>query len=220
MKILQKVAILIIIIILPVTLVLTAVRICLTPTFLEVEYRLPGFPTDSYGFTLTERLHWAKISSAYLLDEISTSELASKYLPNGQPLYNAREIEHMQDVKNLTKAAFVILYCGLGFLVSLCIIAWLIQWQKDYWQAIQYGGKLTIFLIFALILGVLLNFNQIFTAFHGIFFESGTWLFHFNDTLIRLFPLRFWQDIFLFIGGVNLLVALFLIFFSKQLMKK
>ncbi len=33
--------------------------------------------------------------------------------------------------------------------------------------------------------------------FHGLFFNGNTWLFAYSDTLIRLFPIRFWEDTFL-----------------------
>ena len=41
-------------------------------------------------------------------------------------------------------------------------------------------------------------FWSFFAGFHAIFFEGDTWQFAYSDTLIRLFPLRFWQDAFLF----------------------
>jgi len=45
--------------------------------------------------------------------------------------------------------------------------------------------------------GILLNPNifwNFFAWFHSLFFEGDTWLFEYSDTLIRLFPIRFWQD--------------------------
>ena len=41
-------------------------------------------------------------------------------------------------------------------------------------------------------------FWALFEGFHAIFFEGDSWLFLYSDTLIRLFPIRFWQDTFLF----------------------
>ena len=45
-------------------------------------------------------------------------------------------------------------------------------------------------------------FWSFFAGFHSIFFEGDSWLFEYSDTLIRLFPLRFWQDTFLFAAGL------------------
>ena len=39
----------------PVVLVLAAVRLLMTPLFLIVEYNTPGFPEDRYGFTKEDR---------------------------------------------------------------------------------------------------------------------------------------------------------------------
>ena len=70
------------------------------------------------------------------------------------------------------------------------------------------GGKLTLFLLAGLLLFAGLSFNAFFTGFHAIFFEGDSWLFLYSDTLIRLFPLRFWRDVIFVIGGLTILGAL------------
>jgi uncharacterized membrane protein len=47
-------------------------------------------------------------------------------------------------------------------------------------------------------------FFTFFAGFHSLFFEGNSWLFLFSDTLIRLFPIRFWQDAFLFAALIAL----------------
>ncbi len=53
-------------------------------------------------------------------------------------------------------------------------------------------------------------FWNFFAGFHSLFFTGDSWLFSYSDTLIRLFPIRFWQDAFLFAaiialgGGIGL----------------
>ncbi len=57
-------------------------------------------------------------------------------------------------------------------------------------------------------------FWAFFSGFHALFFEGDSWLFAYSDTLIRLFPLRFWQDTFLFAtliavaGGLGLALGI------------
>jgi integral membrane protein (TIGR01906 family) len=63
-------------------------------------------------------------------------------------------------------------------------------------------------LIGAIILFVLISFGILFVAFHNVFFQPGTWTFNFSDTLIRLFPQRFWRDLFLIVGGLTLVGGL------------
>jgi uncharacterized membrane protein len=48
------------------------------------------------------------------------------------------------------------------------------------------------------------SFNALFTGFHSIFFEGDSWLFFYSDTLIRLFPLRFWRDVFIALAVLSL----------------
>ena len=75
-------------------------------------------------------------------------------------------------------------------------------------------------LIGVLILFWVINFKQLFTSFHRIFFEGDSWLFLFSDTLIRLFPMRFWQDVFIMIGVFTFVGGAALwYFFEKRLAK-
>jgi len=46
----------------------------------------------------------------------------------------------------------------------------------------------------------LVSFWNFFAAFHSLFFQGESWIFSYSDTLIRLFPLRFWQDAFILEG--------------------
>jgi integral membrane protein (TIGR01906 family) len=71
----------------------------------------------------------------------------------------------------------------------------------DFRWALARGGLLTLILIGVILLLVLAAFGIFFVAFHQVFFEEGTWTFLWSDTLIRLFPERFWRDTFLVVGG-------------------
>jgi len=57
------------------------------------------------------------------------------------------------------------------------------------------------------VIGIAVNPNvfwNFFAGFHSLFFEGDSWLFLYSDTLIRLFPLRFWQDAFLLAAVIAL----------------
>jgi len=66
----------------------------------------------------------------------------------------------------------------------------------------------TLSLMLALGLYVLLSFGSFFTQFHHVFFESGTWSFRSDDTLIRLFPTDLWFDAAIIIAGLTVLELL------------
>ena len=54
---------------------------------------------------------------------------------------------------------------------------------------------------------MVLSWDAFFTTFHRMFFEGDTWIFRYSDTLIRLFPIRFWQDVAATIVGLIMLEA-------------
>jgi integral membrane protein (TIGR01906 family) len=187
-------------ILVPITLMLLGMRLLLTPAFVNLEYRMPGFPADPYGFSQTDRLHWSKIALQYLLNDSDISYLGDLHFADGSPVYNERELSHMSDVKNVVKAALKLFYFAIGTLAVLVLWAWQGNWMSDYKCGLQRGGWLTIGLMGAILLFALVSFWNFFVLFHELFFQGNSWLFLYSDTLIRLFPLRFWQDVFLFEG--------------------
>jgi integral membrane protein (TIGR01906 family) len=195
---------------LPVALIFLGIRLLLTHAFPEVEYRLPGFPTDDYGFTLQDRLHWSKTSIDYLINSADISFLGDLTFSDGSPLFNERELSHMHDVKNVVQPVLWIGYGVWFFMLGIAVWARWGGWWSEFVRAIRRGGWLTVGLVS--VLGVLagISFWQFFTVFHELFFNGDSWLFLYSDTLIRLFPLRFWQDAFLFIGALDLLGGLIL----------
>lgn len=200
----------------PCFLLMTAIRLLFTPLYPQVVYRLPGFPEDSYGFSLEDRLYWSRISMDYLLDNSPVEYLAGQQLPDGQPLYNEREVSHMLDVKNLVRAMVNAWWILLVALVGLGIWAWRARWAPDFLHALGNGGRLTIALVVFILAGVAIGFNALFTAFHRIFFSGDSWLFLYSDSLIRLFPLPFWSAAFVFMGVLTIFGAVFLIFLDRK----
>ena len=198
----------------PVVLVLISVRILISPLFLQIEYNTPGFPSDPYGFTKEDRLHWSRIAVQYLINSADISFLGDLRFPERQSappqscqfmddctrVYNARELKHMVDVKNVVKSAIWVLYISLGVIAGLGVWAYFAGWLADYRRGLSRGGWITVGFIAAILLFVAIAFGVIFVLFHNIFFDSGTWTFFYSDTLIRLFPERFWRDTFIAIG--------------------
>lgn len=198
----------------PFLVILSAIRLALTPVFVTLEYRLPGFPPDPFGFSTTDRLHWANYSIRYLLGNISHQELSAQVLVDGSALFNQRELSHMADVQRLTTA---MLYFWAGLIVLLVltmILSIRIRSTKELFAAIKSGIYLTLMALGVVLLYVWINFDLIFTKFHELFFEGDSWLFLPSDNLIRLFPIRFWRDIFIFIGVVSILGCIFFLLFA------
>ncbi|HET7142847.1 MAG TPA: TIGR01906 family membrane protein [Anaerolineales bacterium] len=205
----------------PLVLIGTALRILLSPIFINIEYRMPYFPADEYGMTQQERLHWAPFALKYLVNSSDISYLGDLKFEDGSPLYNERELNHMADVKNVVLGALRVWYISLGILVLLTLLAHRGKWIPYFIAGLRRGGMWMIGLAAALGLvaavGILANpdvFWEFFTLFHSLFFEGDSWLFYYSDTLIRLFPIRFWQDAFLWAailalgGGIGLAFGL------------
>jgi integral membrane protein (TIGR01906 family) len=220
MKRLASTGLLLVTIAVPFFLLMSSIRILLIPyLYLDFEYNTPGFPPDTYGFTLQDRLHWSKISMDYLLNDQGISWLADQKLADGSPLYTDRELSHMLDVKNLIQAMFVAWWIMLAAFIGIGLISWRLKGIKRYWKALSSGGWLTIGLIFAILIFVVISFNTLFTDFHRIFFSGNTWLFLFSDTLIRLFPMQFWQDAFIWMGVITNVFAVLIGYFGRRFAK-
>lgn len=192
----------------PVILVLTGVRLMMSNLFLQIEYNMPGFPADRYGFSTDDRLHWADIAKDYLINSAGIEFLADLRFEDGSPVYNARELKHMVDVKNVVNAALSVWLFALGALLLLTMWARPNQRGQAYRAGLRRGGWLTVILVGVIIFFVLISFGVFFVAFHNVFFQPGTWVFYYSDTLIRLFPERFWRDIFIYVGGFAVLGGL------------
>jgi integral membrane protein (TIGR01906 family) len=204
----------------PLLLLMTSIRLMLSPIFFEYEYRSPGFPPDPYGLNLDQRIKWSKISLDYLLNDQGISFLENQMLSETQPLYNPAELSHMVDVKNLIQAMIKGWTILLLAILGLGIWAWRAGWSHDYGFYISRGGWMGVLLIIAVIFFTFTSFDALFTSFHRIFFKGDTWIFLYSDTLIRLFPIRFWQDAFILTGAFTGVGSLALIFIGKKLGKQ
>lgn len=204
----------------PFFVIMTAIRLVMTPLFLQFEYNQPGFPPDPFGFTREDRLYWSQYALDYLFNDADISYLGDLRFEDGTPLYNERELSHMVDVKLLVQQ-MIVAWIALGLaLIGIALLAWRTGWLGEFWQSVSYGGWLTLALVASILIFVVLSFNALFTAFHRVFFEGDTWLFLFSDTLIRLFPLRFWQDGFILVGAVTILGGLVFGFLGRALARR
>jgi integral membrane protein (TIGR01906 family) len=192
---------------LPVAMVLTSVRLLLTEAFVRLEYSLPGLPADRYGFTRDDRTHHAGIALDYLLNSAGIEFLGDQRFANGAPVYNERELQHMEDVKRVTQSTLNVGWVGVGLVLVLSLLIWQVAGGRQALESLQAGSRLTAILMIVLGTGLVVGFAIIFVGFHQVFFPPGTWTFRFEDTLIRLFPERFWQVAFGAVALATLLQA-------------
>jgi integral membrane protein (TIGR01906 family) len=187
----------------PVVLSVVAILILLSPVFINLEYRRPGFPPDQYGFTTNERLYFGNQTRRYLISPMTLEDLRALRFEDGEPIYIQRELDHLQDVKIVLRGVLIVFLTAGSIMILSAAYAHFFDGWKGYRMAISRGGWLTAGLIGLILLLSVVSFQVLFTNFHLVFFKGDSWLFYYSDTLIRLFPIRFWQDVFLVFGLIT-----------------
>ena len=127
--------------------------------------------------------------------------------------FNEREVSHLADVKrivwqlnNLMIAMFFLLTALLAFLVKRVGGFRTLCWEIS---------KTSLIILFVMAVFSILSFSFLFTGFHQVFFDSGTWLFNKDDLLIKLYPIGFFKEFFQNILILTVLYNLLLLVFSK-----
>jgi integral membrane protein (TIGR01906 family) len=179
--------------------------VLVTDQYLEFEYGKTDFPADPFGFDQAQRLALASANFRWVREGQPAEALASQWLGD-QSLYNPRELKHMQDVQDVFLFTRRVWHLALGLLV---LIVTLSLWRKENLlelvQGLKIGGLLVVSLVAMVGFLAVIAWQIWFVAFHQIFFAPGSWTFNPSDTLIRLFPERFWYDAALTISSINLL---------------
>lgn len=192
----------VIILALPFLITFGTLRLIMTwsaPDYPSFEYK--RIAPDPYGLSDSDRLYYARASLDYLLHPESAEDaihlLEELKLPDSeQPFYNDREIGHMLDVKKVTDVfrtamwiLAVVVFLGLLFLLLRP------ESRPEGYKALFYGGAFTAAVVILVIVLIGLSWNFVFVKFHEILFSSGSWTFANSDSLIRLFPEKFWFDV-------------------------
>jgi integral membrane protein (TIGR01906 family) len=188
----------------PLILSVVSILFLLSPLYINLEYRRPGFPADRYGFTTAERLQYGNLTRRYLVSRQSLEVLRDLQFDSGEPLYLERELTHLEDVKVVIQGVLQAFAVSVVIAISSWIYSRANHRIDAYSRAISRGGRLTAILLLSILVLTLVSFQALFTNFHRIFFEGDSWLFAYSDTLIRLFPMPFWQDAFLVFGALTM----------------
>ena len=193
---------------LPIVLLTLNMRLVTGHWFVRWEYNRAGFPSDPFGLSTSERIRLATVCQDFLASNADISLLADLRLPNGDPAFNERELQHMADVQGV--------YQGLTIAGIVCGVIWLgwgvvsIAFRRrgeEVAAALMKGSLFTLGLLVVVGAFMIVSWGEFFTGFHRLFFEGDTWIFPNSDTLIRLFPIRFWIDIAATIVGLLVVEA-------------
>ena len=199
---------------LPFMLVAFAVRLLLSHEFLRLEYQRPGFPADPYGFTTEDRLEYGLYAIDFLFDAGDSSALARLQIPRQKcwqpaedaatcPLFNAHELRHLEDVKQVLTAVFTLAaVCALATAVLIYALRSSADARRQIETGLPRGACLTLAAVLTLAILAVAAWDSAFDQFHELFFAAGTWRFPYSDSLIRLYPEQLFVDASMIIGGI------------------
>jgi len=185
------------------------VQLLATDPYLAFEYGKASFPPDSFGYTQQERFDLASSNIHYVRAHVPSDALANQTL-NGAPVYTSREVSHMADVQAVFQSVLRVWQAAFILLLLMGSILWQQGERKALASAVQSGGLLISGIILSIALLAIFSWQFWFETFHLFFFKPGSWLFSYSDTLIRLFPLKFWFDATLTISSFSLIGGLLL----------
>ncbi len=199
---------------LPLILILFTTRIWFSSPIMKWEYKRPSMPKDIYGFTTNDRIKYGTRVLEYILDNSKDiSYLRNMTFLNGKPMFNARELKHEEDVKKVVKLITKVSYFFIFIYVFLFLLFLINRGTRRLLlRSVFWGGVFSFLIILIGSLVSLFAFEAFFELFHKFLgFEGDSWLFKSSDALIRLFPLKFWLDMFMIIFAGVLLESFILI---------
>ena len=113
---------------------------------------------------------------------------------DGRPGFDAAAVSHLADVRGVISAARLVT-AVLAVLLAVWLGVSLSRGRKRHvGQALLAGAIWGVVLVVAAGLAGTLDFDALFTAFHGLFFAEGTWMFASDSLLIQTFPEQFWAS--------------------------
>jgi integral membrane protein (TIGR01906 family) len=177
-------------------LVVNALRVLATGTFVRVELGRDGFPPDPYGLTTAQRQALALLGLRSIQpgsDGIVLLERAR--LPDGSPAFGLRELEHMRDVRRVFGVALRAQLVELVAIAALALGLSRTRLRTLVPLGLFVGAVATLGVALLAVPAIVFGFDGFFVRFHEVFFSGDSWRFNQADTLIRLYPERLWQDV-------------------------
>lgn len=178
----------------PLTVLIIAIRTVASAPFLWLEYHRPGFPEDSYGYYLIERMRLGSYGVDYINNFAPREYLARVTTGADNTLaFTEAEVNHMHDVKWVLLIATVAV-AALFLLTLFSSISLRERAPGTIRRSLFSGAWITLGLIAVLGVVGVFGWEWLFTTFHQVFFPQGNWEFSVRSSLIRLYPPQFWID--------------------------
>jgi len=126
---------------------------------------------------------------------------------------NENEAGHMADVRALVARFNSLLAFSAILFFVLLLLLFLLSGQdflRHMLKSLIFGSTAVVIAFAALFL-LSANFSSLFAVFHSPFFESGSWIFPADSTLVNLFPEKFFFDMTYRIAEITLIAAIIIL---------
>jgi integral membrane protein (TIGR01906 family) len=111
--------------------------------------------------------------------------------PGGDPFFDASEVEHLRDVRQLLWLTFLVAAVAL---VATLVILERSADRDEVLAAIGLGGATVVVVVVVAGVAGAIAFDPLFELFHEVFFPQGDWAFDpGRQRLVQLYPFAFWQ---------------------------
>ena len=140
-------------------------------------------------------------------DYLSNDDELLNVSVNGTPFYSEREVLHMVDVKRLMARVYDAGWAALGFIIAFAAFT---LWRSQHAlrrlarSVLSASGIVALAFVVLAIFG-LSGFDAAFRSFHQVFFTNDLWQLSSQDSLIQLFPQRFFFDTTVLIAAAILI---------------
>lgn len=199
-----------VIVLLPVALITTTIRIAISETAVY-DYAVKNYGAEAASSIPETELLKANQEIRDYLVQRSARPLAPQvetHEGKTQTLFNARETAHMADVRSLVQLMFKVQILVVVFLLTASVLMLAVWPVRALAAAILYGSLTTLAALGLAGSVAAIGFDSFWSKFHGIAFTNDLWeLDPRTDHLIQMFPEAFWQDAVTTIGGLIALQA-------------
>lgn len=109
--------------------------------------------------------------------------------------FDASAVAHLLDVRAVL--GWTRLLTGLVVAGLAVWLAWAVARHRltDVAKALKVGAGMSVAAIAVVAAVAVADFDTFFSAFHGLFFKTGTWTFPSDSLLIQLFPEPLWASL-------------------------
>ena len=172
---------------LPIFFTANAIRVLLTEMYVRTAYPHLA-PDDVLNQKRRTDLAVLGLRSVDPLRGESVALLEKPRLPNGRRAFTAKELRHMRDVR-----AWLWRLLVFELVVVVAVVIAAVRARRELAWALLAGGVATVAIGVVAMGAMLVDFDEVLLGFHKLLFKGRSWHFSNQDTLIRVYPDRFWN---------------------------